>query len=235
MLVIPGAAAANDCDRVTRRDLLRVGGSGVLGLSLADSSRFRKRPPPQTRRRTPRTRAGPASARPRASSSSTCRAVQPSRPLGPEGQRAGQGQECLQAHHTTSRHAGHGTLPKIAKVIDKMTLIRTMSYTPIGLFNHTAAIYQMHTGYTTDKVSALRAAGAAEPEGLPDARLEHHQVQAADRADAAVRDDAAAAAGVERRRQGRHGRLPRQGVRPVPPLPGRRRHGHGQDGPHPDG
>src|SRR5262245_7224551 len=34
MLVIPGAAAANDCDRVTRRDLLRVGGSGVLGLGL---------------------------------------------------------------------------------------------------------------------------------------------------------------------------------------------------------
>src|SRR5262245_53900620 len=35
MLVIPGASAANDCDRVSRRDLLRVGGSGVLGLSLA--------------------------------------------------------------------------------------------------------------------------------------------------------------------------------------------------------
>src|SRR5262245_51718282 len=34
MLVIPGAAAANDCDRVTRRDLLRVGGSGVLGITL---------------------------------------------------------------------------------------------------------------------------------------------------------------------------------------------------------
>ena len=35
MLVIPGAGGANDCDRVTRRDLLRVGGSGVLGISLA--------------------------------------------------------------------------------------------------------------------------------------------------------------------------------------------------------
>ena len=39
MLVIPGAAAANDCDRVTRRDLLRVGGSGVLGLTLGGRSR----------------------------------------------------------------------------------------------------------------------------------------------------------------------------------------------------
>ena len=36
MLVIPGAAAKNDCDRVTRRDLLRVGGSGVLGVTLGD-------------------------------------------------------------------------------------------------------------------------------------------------------------------------------------------------------
>jgi hypothetical protein len=36
MLVIPGASAKSDCDRVTRRDLLRVGGSGVLGITLGD-------------------------------------------------------------------------------------------------------------------------------------------------------------------------------------------------------
>ena len=35
-----------------------------------------------------------------------------------------------------------------------------MSYTPNGLFNHTAAIYQMMTGYTTDKVSP---SGQLEP------------------------------------------------------------------------
>ena len=34
MLVIPGSAGRNDCDRVTRRDLLRVGGSGILGITL---------------------------------------------------------------------------------------------------------------------------------------------------------------------------------------------------------
>src|SRR5262245_51096629 len=44
-------------------------------------------------------------------------------------------------------------LPKLAQVIDKLTLIRSMSYSPNGLFNHTAAIYQMLTGYTADKVS----------------------------------------------------------------------------------
>src|SRR5438067_4002078 len=51
-------------------------------------------------------------------------------------------------------------LPKLAQVLDKTTLIRSMSYTPNGLFNHTAAIYQMVTGYTADKVSP---SGQLEP------------------------------------------------------------------------
>ena len=37
MLVIPGQAGKDVCDKnlgVTRRDLLRVGGAGMLGLSL---------------------------------------------------------------------------------------------------------------------------------------------------------------------------------------------------------
>ena len=36
MLVIPGQAGKDTCDGVTRRELLRVGGSAMLGLSLAD-------------------------------------------------------------------------------------------------------------------------------------------------------------------------------------------------------
>ena len=51
-------------------------------------------------------------------------------------------------------------LPQLAQVTDKLTLIRSMSYTPKGLFNHTAAIYQMLTGYTADKVSP---SGQLEP------------------------------------------------------------------------
>src|SRR6185503_19749918 len=34
-------------------------------------------------------------------------------------------------------------LPQLAQVNDKFTMIRSMSYTPNGLFNHTAAIYQL--------------------------------------------------------------------------------------------
>src|SRR5437762_4829160 len=51
-------------------------------------------------------------------------------------------------------------MPQLAKQMDKATLIRSLSYTPAGLFNHTAAIYQMMTGYTPDRVSP---SGQLEP------------------------------------------------------------------------
>jgi len=56
-------------------------------------------------------------------------------------------------------------MPNLAKVLDKATLIRSVSYTPAGLFNHTAAIYQMMTGYTPDKVSP---SGQLEPPNRQD-------------------------------------------------------------------
>ena len=95
-----------------------------------------------------------------------------------------------------------------------------MSYTPNGLFNHTAAIYQMLTGYPPDKVSP---SGQLEP---PIARRLSHrrqprlQIEAAHRTGAAVRRTAASAAGVRSHRQGRCGRIPGQGIRPLPSLSG---------------
>ncbi|MBP90289.1 MAG: hypothetical protein CMJ64_26890 [Planctomycetaceae bacterium] len=58
-------------------------------------------------------------------------------------------------------------LPQLAQVNDKVSLIRSMSYTPIGLFNHTAAIYQMLTGYTTDKVSPSGQLEPPSPKDFP--------------------------------------------------------------------
>jgi uncharacterized protein (DUF1501 family) len=58
-------------------------------------------------------------------------------------------------------------LPKLAQVNDKVTLIRSMAYTPNGLFNHTAAIYQMMTGYTTDKVSPSGQLEPPDPKDFP--------------------------------------------------------------------
>jgi hypothetical protein len=59
------------------------------------------------------------------------------------------------------------TMPNFANVTDKCTLIRSMSYTPVGLFNHTAAIYQMHTGYTADKVSPSGQLEQPSPKDYP--------------------------------------------------------------------
>ena len=57
--------------------------------------------------------------------------------------------------------------PKLSQVNDKFTMIRSMSYTPNGLFNHTAAIYQMMTGYTTDKVSPSGQLEPPSPKDFP--------------------------------------------------------------------
>ncbi|MCY2932658.1 MAG: DUF1501 domain-containing protein [Planctomycetota bacterium] len=58
-------------------------------------------------------------------------------------------------------------LPNLAKINDKFTMIRSMSYTPNGLFNHTAAIYQMMTGWTTDKVSPSGQLEPPTPKDFP--------------------------------------------------------------------
>ena len=58
-------------------------------------------------------------------------------------------------------------LPKLAQINDRFTMIRSMSYTPNGLFNHTAAIYQMMTGYTTDKVSPSGQLEPPSPKDFP--------------------------------------------------------------------
>ncbi|MBP60125.1 MAG: hypothetical protein CMJ62_01255 [Planctomycetaceae bacterium] len=58
-------------------------------------------------------------------------------------------------------------LPRLANITDRITLLRSMSYEPVGLFNHTAAIYQMHTGYTADKVSASGQLEPPSPKDFP--------------------------------------------------------------------
>jgi hypothetical protein len=58
-------------------------------------------------------------------------------------------------------------LPRLAQANDRFTMMRAMSYTPVGLFNHTAAIYQMMTGYTTDKVSPSGQLEPPSPKDFP--------------------------------------------------------------------
>jgi hypothetical protein len=61
------------------------------------------------------------------------------------------------------------TMPLLTQQMDKATLIRSVSYTPAGLFNHTAAMYQMHTGYTPDKVAPSGQLDPPTPTDFPHA------------------------------------------------------------------
>ena len=161
MFVIPGGRGKDLCDSglgVTRRDLLRVGGGGTRGLRLGHLWSLHARAAPAS----PTARGAPGWGK---AKSVTMLYMQggPShidlwdpKPDAPENVRS-------TFKPISTKIPGiqfTELLPKLATVNDKFTMIRSMSYTPNGLFNHTAAIYQMMTGYTTDKVSP---SGQLEP------------------------------------------------------------------------
>jgi hypothetical protein len=168
MLVIPGAAGRDLCDRpneITRRDLLRVGGSAMLGVSLAQLLGLpRAAASAPAALRSPRgfgaaksvimvyLQGGPSHLDlwdPKENVPDNVRSV--FKPIS----------TCLPGVQFTE------LLPKLAQTIDRATLIRSMSYEPVGLFNHTAAIYQMMTGYTTDKVSPSGQLEPPSPKDFP--------------------------------------------------------------------
>ncbi|MBA4186633.1 MAG: DUF1501 domain-containing protein [Planctomycetaceae bacterium] len=167
MLVIPGAGGTNDCDRVTRRDLLRVGGSGVLGISLAQMLKLEK----VSAKADVKVEAGhgPGFGKAKSVIFIYLQGGPSHLDLWDPKDNVPDKVKSIFKHQDTVLPGTHVTelLPQIAKVLDKTTLIRTMSYTPNGLFNHTAAIYQMHTGYTTDKVSASGQLEPPSPKDFP--------------------------------------------------------------------
>ncbi len=130
-------------------------------------------PRPGRSRRSSGTQARPAGARPRASSWSTSRAARSHLDLWDPKENVPDNVRSAFKTIPTKIPGIHFTeiLPKLAQVNDKFTMIRSMSYTPNGLFNHTAAIYQMMTGYTTDKVSPSGQLEPPNAEGFPELRL----------------------------------------------------------------
>ena len=111
-------------------------------------------------------------------------------------------------------------------------MIRSMSYTPVGLFNHTAAIYQMLTGYTADKVSPSGQLEPPSPKDFPNfgcniARLKPPTVPMLPfvMMPRPLQESNVVGKG------GTAGFLGRA-YDPYYPLSARRRHGHEQDGPH---
>jgi uncharacterized protein (DUF1501 family) len=165
MLRIPGQPGRDLCDNhlgVTRRDLLRVGGSAILGLTLGSLFSLQGR----------------------------------ARAAGAGGGGWGKAKHIVMVYlqggpshldlwdpkenvpdkirspfkNISTKIPGiqfTEMLPNLAKINDRFTTIRSMSYTPNGLFNHTAAIYQLMTGYTTDKVSPSGQLEPPSPKDFP--------------------------------------------------------------------
>lgn len=167
MLVIPGQPGKDLCDRqlgVTRRDLLRVGGASMLGISLAGLLQNEARAKEAAKEASVPSQhvGGPGWGRAKSvilvylqGGPSHLDLWDPKNDV-PDNVKS--------AFKTVpSKVPGMDlteVLPEFGKITDKVTLVRSMSYSPNGLFNHTAAIYQMHTGYTADKVSP---SGQLEP------------------------------------------------------------------------
>src|SRR5262250_2408440 len=164
MLVIPGHPGKDTCDGLTRRELLRVGGSAVFGFSLANLFGLRD----ATASESP-TYGGPGFDKAKSVILLYLQGGPSHLDLwDPKDNVPANVKSVFKAIDT--KIAGckfTEVLPKFAKVNDRVTMIRSMSYTPVGLFNHTAAIYQMLTGYTADKVSPSGQLEPPTPKDFP--------------------------------------------------------------------
>ncbi|MEZ5354310.1 MAG: DUF1501 domain-containing protein, partial [Bryobacteraceae bacterium] len=161
MLSIPGRPGRT-CDGWSRRELIRAGGLSLLGLSLPDFLRTEAR-----------------AAAARADTKIQPKAKQvvmiflqggPShidiwdpKPEAPANIRG----EFKAIKTKVDGIQVSETMPMLAEAMDKVTLIRSMSYTPVGLFNHTAAMYQMMTGWAPDKVSPSGQLEPPSPRDFP--------------------------------------------------------------------
>jgi hypothetical protein len=164
MIRIPGQPGRDLCDPhlgITRRDLIRVGGSALMGLTLGSVFSL------QSRARGATGGGGWGKAK---------HVVMVYLQGGPSHLDLWDPKENLPDKmvspfkRITTKIPGINfteLLPNLAKVNDKFTLIRSMGYTPNGLFNHTAAIYQLMTGYTTDKVSPSGQLEPPSPKDYP--------------------------------------------------------------------
>jgi hypothetical protein len=163
MLVIPGRSGKDTCDGVTRRELLRVGGSALLGLSLADLFAAQKASAAKP------SNGGPGFGKAKSVILLYLQGGPSHLDLWDPKQDVPDNVRSVFKPIDTKVAGCQFTelLPKLAQVNDKMTLLRAMSYTPVGLFNHTAAIYQMLTGYTADKVSKSGQLEPPSPKDFP--------------------------------------------------------------------
>jgi hypothetical protein len=175
MLSIPTRRSAPLCDSPSRRELLRVGGAAMLGFGLADVLRLEAHAAANDKAKDGGTVA--SGKKPGLPGFGRAKNViliflqgGPShidlwdpKPDAPDNIR---GLFKPIQTKTPGLHFGEH-MPRLATVTDRVTMIRSLSYTPVGLFNHTAAMYQMLTGYTPDKVSPSGQLDPPSPADYP--------------------------------------------------------------------
>ncbi|QDV70274.1 hypothetical protein Poly24_39940 [Rosistilla carotiformis] len=166
MLSIKGAAGKDLCDpslKPTRRDVLRVGGSGMLGLSLGSMLNL------QAQASESPVGGGPGWGKAKSIILVYLQGGPSHIDLWDPKEHVPDNVKSVFNPISTKIPGIQFTenLPGLAQLNDRFTMIRSMSYTPNGLFNHTAAIYQMMTGYTTDKVSPSGQLEPPSPKDFP--------------------------------------------------------------------
>ncbi len=167
MIIVPGRAGKDLCDAglgVTRRDILRVGGSGLLGLGLGSMLELQA-----VSARASEANRGPGWGKAKSIIMVYLQGGPSHLDLWDPKENVPDNVRSVFKPIATKVPGVQVTeiLPKLAQITDKFTFVRAMSYTPNGLFNHTAAIYQMMTGYTTDKVSPSGQLEPPSPKDFP--------------------------------------------------------------------
>ncbi len=167
MIIVPGEAGKDLCDPqlgVTRRDILRVGGSGLIGLGLGTMLELQA-----SSARGAEAGHGPGWGKAKSIIMVYLQGGPSHLDLWDPKEGVPDNVRSVFKPIATKVPGVQVTevLPKLAQITDKFTFNRSMSYTPNGLFNHTAAIYQMMTGYTTDKVSPSGQLEPPNPKDFP--------------------------------------------------------------------
>ncbi|MBM4097643.1 MAG: DUF1501 domain-containing protein [Planctomycetes bacterium] len=164
MFALTGAAGRDNCDGTTdRREVLRVGGSSIMGLSLAGLMNLKKSTAAEG------SYGGPGFGKAKSVILLYLQGGPSHLDLWDPKEGVPDNVRSIFKPIPTKLPGVNFTelLPKLAQVNDRFTMIRSMSYTPVGLFNHTAAIYQMLTGYTADKVSPSGQLEPPTPKDFP--------------------------------------------------------------------
>ena len=127
MFTFTDKGSITTCDGITRRDFLQAGTLGAIGLSL-----------PQFNALARRGRGGQGQGRPRVHHDLQSRRAEPDRHLGPEAGRAARDSRAVQAdQHQRGRHRrSREIFPRIAKLADKFSLVRSVYHTRRGGARH---------------------------------------------------------------------------------------------------